>query len=229
MQKAIPAEETIWAEVLGDMRGAVLRMDKILRGMLEYAAPNELDLHVEDLNEALESALLLLRLELIKNHVTIEKDMAGNLPRVALDRTKVEQVLINLFGNAMHAMPSGGRVTVKTHCEPARAGGSEDVVFGNGMIRAGDALAVMEITDSGRGIPEDKLARIFDPFFTTKPNGQGTGLGLTVSKKIIELHGGTLQLFNHAGGGATARITFRGCAEQEMPAVTPIDTPGRAA
>lgn len=229
LQHAIPDTETTWAEVLGDMRGAVMRMDKILRGMLEYAAPNELDLHVEDLNEALESALLLLRLELIKNHVTIEKDMAGNLPRVALDRTKVEQVLINLFGNAMHAMPSGGRVTVKTHCEPARAGGSEDVVFGNGMIRAGDALAVMEITDSGRGIPEDKLARIFDPFFTTKPNGQGTGLGLTVSKKIIELHGGTLQLFNHAGGGATARITFRGCAEQEMPAVTPIDTPGRAA
>lgn len=222
MQKAIPAAETVWAEVLDDMRGAVVRMDKILRGMLEYAAPNKLDLNVGDPNEALESALLLMRLELIKNHVTIEKDLAASMPRVALDRTKIEQVLINLFGNAMHAMPHGGKVKVKTHCERLRTGSG-----GDGAPE--DTRAVMEITDSGHGIPEDKLGKIFDPFFTTKPNGQGTGLGLTVSKKIIELHGGTLELFNNPAGGVTARIPFPGCAEQEVGNPTLVDTQERVA
>ena len=229
LQKAIPPEETVWSEVLDDMRGAILRMDKILRGMLEYAVPNELDLKVEDLNGTLENALVLLRLELMKNHVTVEKNMAENLPPVALDRSKVEQVLINLFVNAMHAMPEGGDVIVRTFTEKSSVAGPETGDRKNERIRAGDPIVVMEISDSGQGIPEEKIEKIFDPFFTTKPNGKGTGLGLTVSKKIIELHGGTLQLLNRPESGVTARITFKGHIEQESGIPTPVDTQGRAA
>ena len=224
LQKAIPPEETVWAEVLDDMRGAVLRMDKILRGMLEYAVPNELDLKIEDLNGTLENALVLLRLELMKNHVTVEKNMAENLPPVALDRSKVEQVLINLFVNAMHAMPEGGDVIVRTFTERSSVAGPETGDRKNERIRAGDPIVVMEISDSGQGIPEEKIEKIFDPFFTTKPNGKGTGLGLTVSKKIIELHGGTLQLLNRPESGVTARITFKGHIKQESGIPTPVDT-----
>ena len=229
LQNAIPPEETEWAGVLTDMRDAVLRMDKILRGMLEYAVPNELDLRVEDLNETLENALMLLRLELMKNHITVETSMVEGLPRVAVDRSKLEQVLINLFVNAIHAMPEGGHVTVKTYSEISTASERVEGARKNERIRTVDTIVVMEISDSGHGIPEEKIEKIFDPFFTTKSNGKGTGLGLTVSKKIIELHGGTLQLLNRPERGVTARITFKGHDEQEVGVPTPVDTRGRPA
>ncbi len=223
LEKAIPREETVWAEVLGDMRGAILRMDRILRGMLEYAVPNEMDLRAEDLNETLETALVLLRLELIKNRVTVEKHLAPMLPPVELDRVKIEQVMINLFGNAMHAMPEGGKVIVKTYVETSIAGERDEGAKKNERVRAGDSVVVLEISDSGQGIPEEKIAKIFDPFFTTKPAGKGTGLGLTVSKKIIELHGGNLQLMNRPESGVTARITFKAYTEREAQPSTPVD------
>jgi signal transduction histidine kinase len=223
LEKAIPPAETVWAEVLSDMRGAILRMDKILRGMLEYAVPNEMDLKAEDLNETLETALVLLRLELIKNHISVERQLAEDLPRVELDRVKIEQVLINLFGNAMHAMPGGGKVLVKTYCETSASGEREEGQKKNERVRAGDTIVVIEISDSGHGIPKDKVEKIFDPFFTTKPTGKGTGLGLTVSRKIIELHGGNLQLMNRPESGVTARITFKACADHEPGVATPVD------
>lgn len=224
LEKAIPPTETVWAEVLSDMRGAILRMDKILRGMLEYAVPNEMDLKAEDLNETLETALVLLRLELMKNHITVEKFLAEDLPRVELDRVKIEQVLINLFGNAMHAMPHGGKVIVRTCCETSASREREEGAKKNERVRAGDTVVVMEISDSGHGIPGEKIEKIFDPFFTTKPAGKGTGLGLTVSKKIIELHGGHLALMNRPESGVTARITFKAHVHQEPVAPTPVDT-----
>ena len=229
LQHAIPKDQETWAEVLTDMRGAIIRMDRILRGMLEYSVPNELDLKAADLNETLEGALMLLRLELMKSHITIEKSLGDGLPNVELDHTKIEQVLINLFGNAMHAMPQGGKVIVRTFTEISIAGERDDGAKKNERLRAGDTIVVMELSDSGHGIPAEKLAKIFDPFFTTKPTGQGTGLGLTVSKKIIELHGGTLQLVNRPEGGVTARIGFKACLEEKARAATQVDTQGRAA
>jgi signal transduction histidine kinase len=143
---------------------------------------------------------------------------------VDLDRVKIEQVMINLFGNAMHAMPDGGKVIVKTYCETSVAGERDEGAKKNERVRAGDTIVVLEISDSGQGIPEEKIAKIFDPFFTTKPAGKGTGLGLTVSKKIIELHGGNLQLTNRPESGVTARITFKAHAEREAGVAPSVDT-----
>ena len=223
LEQVIPPSETVWAEVLSDMRGAILRMDKILHGMLEYAVPNEMDLKAQDLNETLESALVLLRLELMKNHINVERQLSDALPRVELDRVKIEQVLINLFGNAMHAMPDGGKVIVKTYSETSAASDRDDGGKKNERIRTGDSVVVIEISDSGHGIPEGKIEKIFDPFFTTKPTGKGTGLGLTVSRKIIELHGGSLQIKNRPESGVTAKITFKASVHPRPGPATSVD------
>jgi len=73
----------------------------------------------------------------------------------------------------------------------------------------GDTVVIAEVDDTGAGIQEENLARIFDPFFTTKPTGMGTGLGLPVSRKIIELHGGTLDVKNLRGGGVRVTIMLK--------------------
>jgi signal transduction histidine kinase len=125
-----------------------------------------------------------------------------------MDAGKIEQVFINLLMNAVQAMPQSGSITVKTSaCRFGDLG-----VNGQGHARGfqpDDAVVTAEIQDTGCGIPPETLERIFDPFFTTKPTGKGTGLGLAVSKSIVEMHEGLLSVANRRGGGARALLVFR--------------------
>jgi len=120
-------------------------------------------------------------------------------------------VFVNLLENAIHAMPSGGTLIVRTgvrQLEPEDIEQDQERRFGE-QFRAGEKVVFAQVLDSGPGIPKDKLAKIFDPFFTTKPAGKGTGLGLTVAKKIVELHGGDLDIRNRPTGGVAAMLLFR--------------------
>ena len=120
----------------------------------------------------------------------------------------MEQVFINLFVNAIQAMPQGGVLTVKTSArrlhEPPPC--QERT---SGRFNAGDTVVVVEIQDTGVGIPEEKRARVFEPFFTTKPTGVGTGLGLPVTKQIIDLHGGTIDIGPAATGGVRVTLMLK--------------------
>ena len=133
-----------------------------------------------------------VRHDLVRAGVRIVTQLADDLPMCAVVADKIEQVFVNLFTNACHAMPDGGTLTVRASRLPQAEG----------------AVAV-EIEDTGSGIPEDKLPRIFDPFFTTKRPGKGTGLGLAVVKKIIDLHDGTITIVNNFGCGVQVRILFK--------------------
>ena len=131
---------------------------------------------------------MLVRHEFTKHHIVLEKSLAENLPPLELDTNKIKQVFINIFMNAVQAMGDQGTLSVRTFrsaAGPAVAGQSP----------AGENV-VVEIEDTGAGIPEDKLDRLFEPFFTTKAVGSGTGLGLSVSRNIIELHRGTISIAN---------------------------------
>jgi len=179
---------------LAEIGKAVVRADTIVHLLLDLSAPKQMDIKDEDLNTVVEDSLRLVKFEMTSNQVSLVKELAATQPLLRVDRMKMGQVFINLFQNAIHAMPGGGTMTVKTFLREL----ADTLRFTSDTshFHKGETVAVVEIEDTGGGIPEDQLPRIFDPFFTTKPTGKGTGLGLTIVKNIIEMHGGKIDIRN---------------------------------
>ncbi|MBI4341032.1 MAG: CHASE domain-containing protein [Candidatus Omnitrophica bacterium] len=207
LQKQLGGADELVTSVVGDIDKAVKRADTIIRGLLDFAAFKELRQTTEAVNGVVEQALLLVKHELNKANVTVVTSLAPEVPSVAMDRTKIEQVLVNLFANAAHAMSgSGGTLTVRTFVKPLTQVGMGVGQRSTDQFKVGEAAVVIEVDDTGKGIPPELLVKVFDPFFTTKPPGQGTGLGLSVTRSIIELHRGMIDLRNRPEGGVRATI-----------------------
>lgn len=196
------------AMVLQKMDDAVRRADRVIKGLLDFSGAGAADIRRTQLNGIVEDSLLLVKHELVRSRVAVVKELAENLPPLKLDRQKIEQVFVNLFINAIQAMPEGGTLTVKTQVKQLRVHAPGAGHQNNQQLPVAKDLIVVEVEDTGSGIAEDKLDRVFDPFFTTKPTGQGTGLGLTVTRKIIELHGGTIEIKNRREGGVRVTLAF---------------------
>jgi PAS domain S-box-containing protein len=204
----LPASHEGIVLTLHDMRDAVTRAKAILRGLLELAADTKSTSKAEDLNACLERSLWLLQYELGAARIAVVRQLAADLPLVPMDRGKMEQVFINLFINALHAMSQGGTLTVTTRLVQWSEGlASQEPIFR--QFKPADSLAVAEVQDTGTGIPEALLPKVFDPFFTTKPAGHGTGLGLAVVKKIMDLHGGAIGIRNAPPGGVRVTLILK--------------------
>lgn len=149
------------------------KIQGIIRQLLDFSKQTELYVSSASVNEMIEDVLKLMEYLISKRKIQIIKDLAQDIPVLMVDKNKMEQVFINIILNAIQAMNGKeGTLLIKAYAE--------------------DNKCILSFTDSGEGIPTDILPRIFDPFFTTKPVGEGTGLGLSVSKSIIEQHGGTI-------------------------------------
>jgi signal transduction histidine kinase len=199
------------ALIIEDMTDAIKRADGIIMGLLDFSVPAALDIHARDLNQIINESIALVRHEMASCNVKLVKELSPDMPEVWLDHNKIKQVLVNIFTNAVHSMPQGGTLTIHSYDRLVKDN-EINTDLGSRLadrFHAGDRVAVLEATDTGSGIPEEKLVKIFDPFFTTKPTGKGTGLGLTVTKKIVELHGGTIDLRNRKEGGVIATIVFK--------------------
>jgi PAS domain S-box-containing protein len=205
------ARDATTQAVLADMTDAVNRADKVIRGLLDFSAPKKLEVQLENLNDVLKRALTLVRGEM--KSIELVTEMQRTLPTLKLDAGKIGQVFINLLSNAIQAMSSapaeGHTLTVRTYSKQLTGVGRNIADSRSESFRVGEIIVVAEIEDTGPGIPEDKLAKIFEPFFTTKPTGQGTGLGLSVVKTIIDLHGATIDLRNLPEGGARVTLMFQ--------------------
>jgi signal transduction histidine kinase len=167
-----------------------MRCKNIVVDLLNFARQTGAATRPFDVN-ALLDGIVELALAGRAGRVTVERSLAPDLPELVGDPEQVTQALMNIVENALDAMPEGGALHLRT--------------------RLGDARdAVVEVSDTGPGIPEDVLPRIFDPFFTTKPVGQGTGLGLAIARSIIKAHSGEVEAGNTPGGGArfTIRLPF---------------------
>jgi two-component system, NtrC family, sensor kinase len=171
----------------------VQRVSEIVRAMKELGVPQQREAQPADLNRAIHNALLVSRNE-YKLVADIETDL-GSLPPVTCDVGELGQVFLNLIVNAAHAITgvvagtaSRGRIDVRTRVE-------------------GDH-AIIEIGDSGGGIPREIQERVYDPFFTTKAVGKGTGQGLAIARSIVDKHGGTISFDSRPGVGTVFRITL---------------------
>jgi signal transduction histidine kinase len=182
------------ASVVHKMKDGLKRAEVVIRGLLDFSAPSRLDARPQDLNCVVRQSLSLMQHEFTRGHVVVDINLADDLPLVNLDPAKMEQVFLNAFLNAVQAMPSGGTLGIRT------------------CFRRLDEVIEVEISDTGAGISPEKLSDLFNPFFTTKPVGVGTGLGLSVSKMLVELHGGTIQIANRIEGGASLTLTFKAAA-----------------
>ncbi len=196
--------------ILAEMKEAVRRANGIISGLMDYSAFNVAGAGSVDLHTVIEETLAVVASQIARSNITVVKEFEPNLPPCHVDPDRIGQVFANLFTNACHAMPDGGALTVRSSLKTTTL---EEAAFQAGdrsgkRVRAGDKAIVVEVLDTGAGIPEENLTKLFEPFFSTKPTGKGAGLGLTVAKKILELHGGTIEIANRDGGGARVKLTL---------------------
>jgi signal transduction histidine kinase len=187
LSQVVPAAEADAPEMLRHMREAIARANRVISELPALSRPAELSLSPENFHAVIDDALELIKLAVNQKHIRLVRDLPAPSPVVRVDRNKFTQVLINLLMNSVQAMPDSGTLLVRTH-------------------REGNAKIVLRIEDTGPGISPANLAKLFEPFFTTKAPGQGTGLGLSVSRQIVGQHGGSLSLGNREEGGACAVI-----------------------
>ena len=211
LSQGIDPDDANVTTILDQMRGAVDRADRIVRGLVDFSSQRSLTREATDLRGIIDEVLLLIKHELIRSSTSVTIKIDDYLPLVFLDMSKFEQVLINLIINAVHAMADSSSRHIKIR---ARAESLEDVAKNEGartreVLRSGDRVVILEIIDNGSGIAPSDAGRLFDPFFTTKATGIGTGLGLSVARRIVELHGGQLSLRNRTRErGAIARLVL---------------------
>lgn len=209
LSQGIQPDDPNVARILQQMREAVERADRIVRGLVDFSSQRSLSREPTGLSGIVDEVLLLVKHELTRSNTKVNLRIEKDLPPVFLDVSKFEQVLINLIINAVHAMDGVSAKQLKIR---ARSESLDDVVKNEGarkreVFRSGDRVVILEIHDQGHGIDPADANRLFDPFFTTKATGLGTGLGLSVARRIVELHGGELTLENHEKEpGAVARI-----------------------
>lgn len=193
------------------VRQEARRCRQIVRNLLDFARSSEPQFRPTDVAGVLDMTCTLLAHQAMLHRVHIVREYQAPLPIIMADANQLQQVFTNLMLNAIQAMPQGGTLRVR-----ARVVGEE---------------LHISFTDTGVGIPPEHLERIFEPFFTTKPAGEGTGLGLSVSKGLIEQHGGALEVVSPAPGldaGAqfTVRLPLHWSPQENSEADSPIGREG---
>lgn len=161
-----------------------IRAKEIVNQLLEFARKRSINITDVNLNALLREVLQLANLQLKNANILIEEKM-GNIPNIKADHNQLKQVFLNLINNAIFAMSEGGTLTITT-----------------GMI---NDMVYVDVEDTGHGIPPEILPRIFEPFFTTKKE-KGTGLGLSISYRIIENHGGKIEVKTEVNKGTRFRV-----------------------
>ena len=181
------------------------RAEKVVRGLLDFSRQAQYDFELTDVNESMLQALSLVSYQMTSTNVNVVLELAEDLPPVKASWQHLQSVWLNMLINARDALQDSDmerKVDVITRLDPN-----------------GDYIQVL-VEDNGRGMTEAEQAHIFEPFYTTKAPGQGTGLGLATSHRIIEQHGGEISVLSKPGIGTTFVIRFPAHLEKKEAAVS---------
>ncbi len=165
------------------------RLSSLVRGVLTFVRRDERPAGDCDLNQVVRDVMALLHYEARKRSVAVVEDFDFSLPSAAAENNALKQILINLIMNALQAMPDGGTLQLKTYAGP-------------------DRQPTFSVADTGCGIPSDRLPLIFEPFFTTKSAGEGTGLGLFITARLLDALGGQISVSSIEGEGTTFTVSL---------------------
>lgn len=190
--------------LLEKMKDAAVRSKDIISDMLTYARPAASLMSETAINDVVKSTLSLFTSELKKISIEIREDYSKSLPLITGNKGQLMSVFLNILKNARDAIGEKGAITIKTGVERA---------YGYGI----DAV-VVEISDTGSGIPFEARDMVFDPFFTTKEKGGGLniGLGLSIAKSIVTLHNGSIGFVSEPGKGTTFKVSFPAFKNQSL-------------
>ncbi|HLC25724.1 MAG TPA: ATP-binding protein [bacterium] len=178
------------------------RISRLVYQFLDLCRPAPGEKKRVSVNEILDHVFVLLRHKIPEPKYTVQKDLAPDLPCFGGDPGQLQQLFLNLLANAVEAMENGGILHVATRLHPL-PGRSAPGDHGSSL----DFLEI-SISDTGNGMGPEDLKKIFTPFFTTKPSGKGTGLGLAVCQRIVEEHGGLIEVSSEPGCGSTFTVKF---------------------
>ncbi len=184
-------------EYLGLIRNEAFRCKTITNGLLDFSRTRAAEHSLVNLADIISSAARLLKHQQRADNVTIEVQSADELPPVSGDAVQLQQAVIALATNAIDAMPDGGTLKISSY--------------------RNDATVLIEVSDTGVGIPDENIAKIFEPFYTTKEIGKGTGLGLAVCYGILTEHGGSLDVQSTPGAGSVFTISLPAMSSDGEP------------
>ena len=169
----------------------VERMARLVANLLQFSRAGVDKVSTVDVGEEVRRTIELVEHLLRKQQIRTEPEFAPDLPLIYADRQQLRQVMLNLFTNAIDAMPDGGRLIPRLR---------------TGLLPSDRPSIVIEVSDTGTGIALELLPRVTEPFFTTKPEGKGTGLGLAICRRIVQQHQGVIEVESTLGQGTTVRI-----------------------
>ncbi len=185
------AERQGYEEYLRIIESELARCKSIVDGLLDFSRPKARVKKPAQVNQIVEDALFLVKHHSKFKAITLERELADGLPEIQANAEQLIQVFLSIMLNAIDAMEGKGVLTVRTVLNPAR---SDEVV--------------VEVADTGMGIPREDIPKIFEPFFTTKHPGRGTGLGLSICYGIVQEHGGRIVVDSQLGQGSVFRVAL---------------------
>jgi two-component system NtrC family sensor kinase len=192
LKSTVESDATL-LDVTERIKRSALRADHIIRGLLSFTRQTPIQAENVDITPVIEESLSLVAYQIKSKHIKVFRQYAPDLPNVTVDSNQIKQVLVNLLLNSFEAMQEGGTITIQ-----AESIGDEK----------GKRYLQVSIADTGCGIPEDELEKIFDPFYTTKDTPVNAGLGLSVTKGIIDKHHGKIRIESEVDRGTRVIIAL---------------------
>jgi signal transduction histidine kinase len=184
-----PANVQQTKEFTGLIQEGLKRVEVIVKRLTMFSKPHVLNLSYHALDNIIESSLLFMEHRMESEKVSLQKKLAPQLPEVYVDFDSIFQVIVNLLTNAFDSMPDGGKLLIESK-----------------LCKDHDSCVQFSISDTGYEIKKEDVGKIFDPFFTTKDKGKGIGIGLAISKRIIEDHDGMISVASSSGEGTTFTV-----------------------